>query len=310
MWYAPTLTETLPTWLIICNGISLFMRQTLDAMDGKQARRTEGSSPLGEFLDHGVCDAIEILFISYISGALCQLGRTPLFFFFTVGGMLSHFLEMWATYITGEIEFWYFSFTESELVAVSVHFVLAAVGQHYCQVVIPGTSLRYTSALFYIVLVQFLLAFVGAINRIRKWIAKQKPQISPAQQSEYYSFTIPGIYVSVASLLWYLSDPTVITIHVIPFVTAVGCLIANSSCRIVQSRVCKEKPSTFYIVSLGMLGGIANAWLHFVNPVTYLHYYCVLCVLEYAHYSYSVCQDLKQILGINCFTEPWKRPKL
>jgi phosphatidylglycerophosphate synthase len=37
------------------------MRQTLDAMDGKQARRTGSSSPLGELLDHGVCDAIEIL---------------------------------------------------------------------------------------------------------------------------------------------------------------------------------------------------------------------------------------------------------
>jgi hypothetical protein len=37
-------------------------------------------------------------FISYLAGALCQLGNTPLFFFFTLGGMTSHFFEMWATY--------------------------------------------------------------------------------------------------------------------------------------------------------------------------------------------------------------------
>lgn len=43
------------------NGLSLFLRQTLDAMDGKQARRTNQSSALGEFFDHGLCDAIEIL---------------------------------------------------------------------------------------------------------------------------------------------------------------------------------------------------------------------------------------------------------
>ena len=28
----------------------------------------------------------------------------------------------------------------------------------------------------------------------------------------------------------------------------------------------------------------------FMDPVQFLHIYCGLCVLEYAHYSYSVCQ--------------------
>lgn len=33
------------------------MYQTLDSIDGKQARRTNSSSPLGELFDHG-CDAV------------------------------------------------------------------------------------------------------------------------------------------------------------------------------------------------------------------------------------------------------------
>ena len=32
----------------------LFIYQSLDAIDGKQARRTGSSSPLGEVFDHGV----------------------------------------------------------------------------------------------------------------------------------------------------------------------------------------------------------------------------------------------------------------
>lgn len=32
----------------------------MDAIDGKQARRTGTSSPLGEFFDHG-CDAINMM---------------------------------------------------------------------------------------------------------------------------------------------------------------------------------------------------------------------------------------------------------
>lgn len=38
-------------------GFGLFIYQSLDAIDGKQARRTGSSSPLGELFDHG-CDSV------------------------------------------------------------------------------------------------------------------------------------------------------------------------------------------------------------------------------------------------------------
>jgi phosphatidylglycerophosphate synthase len=42
----------------------LFIYQTLDAIDGKQARRTKSNSPLGELFDHG-CDGVS-------TGTHCQ----------------------------------------------------------------------------------------------------------------------------------------------------------------------------------------------------------------------------------------------
>ena len=39
------------------NALGLFIYQSLDAIDGKQARRTSTSTPLGELLDHG-CDSL------------------------------------------------------------------------------------------------------------------------------------------------------------------------------------------------------------------------------------------------------------
>ena len=38
-------------------GLGLFIYQTLDAIDGKQARRTGNSNALGELFDHG-CDSL------------------------------------------------------------------------------------------------------------------------------------------------------------------------------------------------------------------------------------------------------------
>jgi phosphatidylglycerophosphate synthase len=46
-----------PAWVLILCALGLFIYQTLDAIDGKQARRTNSSSPLGELFDHG-CDAL------------------------------------------------------------------------------------------------------------------------------------------------------------------------------------------------------------------------------------------------------------
>ena len=54
MWYHDgTLAQDVPNWTYLGFGIGLFAYQTLDAIDGKQARRTGSSSPLGQLFDHG-----------------------------------------------------------------------------------------------------------------------------------------------------------------------------------------------------------------------------------------------------------------
>lgn len=62
-WFVPTLEQTagIPSWVFLWNAVSLLAYQTLDNMDGKQARKTGSSSPLGLLFDHG-CDAINSIF--------------------------------------------------------------------------------------------------------------------------------------------------------------------------------------------------------------------------------------------------------
>lgn len=43
-----------PRWLYYFNGFSVFWYLHLDCLDGKQARRTKSSSPLGQLFDHGM----------------------------------------------------------------------------------------------------------------------------------------------------------------------------------------------------------------------------------------------------------------
>lgn len=45
--YDTTWTEKMPAWMYFFSATCSFLYQTLDAVDGKQARRTGTSSPLG-----------------------------------------------------------------------------------------------------------------------------------------------------------------------------------------------------------------------------------------------------------------------
>lgn len=52
----PSFSHSYPSWMYFMSAFGIFMYQTLDAADGKQARRIQASSPLGQLLDHG-CDS-------------------------------------------------------------------------------------------------------------------------------------------------------------------------------------------------------------------------------------------------------------
>ena len=52
--YGSDFTGPLPNWFYIFLGVSYFVYLEADNSDGKQARRTGTSSPLGMLLDHGM----------------------------------------------------------------------------------------------------------------------------------------------------------------------------------------------------------------------------------------------------------------
>lgn len=95
----------MPSWSLYLNGFGLFVYQTLDAIDGKQARRTNSSSPLGELFDHG-CDAMSMVIVmSGVSVAL-KLGEVPhIMVFLTVAACVLFYFTHWRAYVTGVVRF-------------------------------------------------------------------------------------------------------------------------------------------------------------------------------------------------------------
>lgn len=73
MYYVPRLDNPAPRWVYIYGGSSLFVYMVLDNLDGRQARRTRSSSPLGHLFDHG-CDAFNVTLSGMSLLATVQLG--------------------------------------------------------------------------------------------------------------------------------------------------------------------------------------------------------------------------------------------
>ncbi|XP_067146538.1 cholinephosphotransferase 1-like isoform X4 [Apteryx mantelli] len=66
-----------PTWVWLFSAFTTFCAYTLDSIDGKHARRTQSSSPLGELFDHGLDSwATSIFVLSFFSVCSRDNGKT------------------------------------------------------------------------------------------------------------------------------------------------------------------------------------------------------------------------------------------
>lgn len=115
MWYhAPMLfapdhddntdTHALPRYIFLCNAMAILLYQTLDNMDGKQARRIQASSPLGLYFDHG-CDAINSVFGSanWIIVLGLSTNDTLHAYIMLMGPYALFFWSTWEEYYTGQL---------------------------------------------------------------------------------------------------------------------------------------------------------------------------------------------------------------
>ncbi|XP_077561074.1 cholinephosphotransferase 1-like isoform X2 [Haemaphysalis longicornis] len=128
VYYSPTATQEVPRWAFLLCALGLFVYQTLDACDGKQARRTGTSSPLGELFDHG-CDSISTVFVALAVCIAVKLGSYPAWMFFQCFVAITLFYcAHWQTYVSGTLRFGKFDVTEAQFSVIMIHLISAIFG--------------------------------------------------------------------------------------------------------------------------------------------------------------------------------------
>lgn len=94
----------IPRWVFLLSAINIFLAYTLDGIDGKQARRTQTSGPLGELFDHGLDSWTTVLMATAMYSLFGRLDHSisPLRMFFVLWNVFINFyFPHWEKYNTG-----------------------------------------------------------------------------------------------------------------------------------------------------------------------------------------------------------------
>lgn len=86
--------ENVPSFVFLIFALNMFIYQTFDAVDGKQARRIKASSPIGMLLDHGL-DALTFTIEFGLFGYAVNLQNKFVFLNCLCLSYIALFLALW-----------------------------------------------------------------------------------------------------------------------------------------------------------------------------------------------------------------------
>ncbi|ORZ37489.1 CDP-alcohol phosphatidyltransferase-domain-containing protein [Catenaria anguillulae PL171] len=122
----PDLAGPGPSWIYFSFAAGIWLYSTFDNIDGKQARRTGTSSPLGELFDHG-CDALNCSVGAIVQAASLGLGSTwytgAVAFMTTV----AFYFSTWEEYHTGTLYLGYINGPTEGLIIACVMSIISGI---------------------------------------------------------------------------------------------------------------------------------------------------------------------------------------
>jgi phosphatidylglycerophosphate synthase len=193
LYFSGLLRDPLPRWLCALNSVFLFAYQTLDNLDGRQARRTGSSSALGQFFDHG-CDAITGLSELIKLTATFRLGAVRSFYVvFLIG--FGFFITSWQEYVTDFFYLGPINAPDEGLGAMAICYMLVAIDPS----LVRFAESRYWDWTIVGVFVATVL-YIG-ITTVRTALK------NPEQKARLVGSAIPGVVTSGITYLLARAHP-------------------------------------------------------------------------------------------------------
>ncbi|KAL0114241.1 hypothetical protein PUN28_011502 [Cardiocondyla obscurior] len=305
VYYSPDARAEAPRWACFLCALGLFVYQSLDAIDGKQARRTGTSTPLGELFDHG-CDSISTVFVALSACIAVQLGYYPTWMFFQCFcAMTLFYCAHWQTYVSGSLRFGKVDVTEAQFTIIGIHLISAIFGPEIWMMEIPvlgvGTFSTYMAMVFYAGYIHVFLEFCkvfesGGIGKNGSTIAGTSV-LSPI---------IPFSFVVVPAFIIYRkSAEHVYENHPALYILSFGMVAAKVTNRLVVAHMTKNEMQYLDSSLIGPAMLFLNQYFNFFIKEYYVLWVCFIWVtLDLFRYSAQVCLEICDHMKIKLFRIP------
>ncbi|KAL2233467.1 UNVERIFIED_CONTAM: Choline/ethanolaminephosphotransferase 1 [Sesamum indicum] len=323
--YSPHLDSPPPRWVSFAHGLLLFLYQTFDAVDGKQARRTSSSSPLGELFDHG-CDALACAFEALAFGSTAMCGRHTFWFWFI--SAVPFYLATWEHYFTNTLILPVINGpTEGLLLIYVMHFITALVGPEWWAQPfgksVPFLSwipfineiTMYKAVLLIMVVFAVIPTVSSNVHNVLKVVRARRGSMLLA-----LAMLFPFVVLVGGVTIWaYLSPADIIGNYPHLLVVGTGLAFGFLVGRMILAHLCDEPRglktnmcmSLFYLpfAIANALTARLNDGVPLVDEFWVLLGYFAYTVVLYLHFATSVINEITSALGIYCFSVLWAYPE-
>ncbi|KAJ8379043.1 hypothetical protein AAFF_G00231340 [Aldrovandia affinis] len=302
VFYCPSATEAAPGWVFILNALGLFLYQSLDAIDGKQARRTGSSSALGELFDHG-CDAVSTVFVAVGSCVCCGMGAYPdLMFFCGFVGMFMFFCAHWQTYVSGTLRFGLVDVTEVQIAIITMYLMTAfgGVGLWESRLPVVGVKMHVLPLLgiiggaLFSCYNYFRVIRNGGVGKNGSTVADTSV-LSPAPHI--------GLILTLAFIIFKKSSSQLFQLHPCLYILTFGLVIAKISNKLVVAHMTKSELHLHDTAFLGPGLLFLNQYFNsFVDEHIVLWIALILSAVDLIRYCTGVCLQIASHLRIQVFS--------
>jgi len=301
-YFTPGLSGSPPPWVFYLAAILMFFYQTLDAIDGKQARRTGSSSPLGQLFDHG-CDAICAIFHGLFLGSTTSSGNTMLSLMLLYIAIVPFYVSNWEEATTGFMRFGLIGVTEAQYVSMGVLVVTGLAGgpQLWDSHLIAGITLKhlflFLGSLGVVYQCVTSVLVVSKFFRTKPLPTKYARDQSIIQIVEFTAF----ILLSTA----FVTSPSSNVYHDNPRLPLwiIGMLSSYQVSRLIICHVTLDPYSPFWMIMWPLPICVINAWFHILpgREELWVWLYCAFVAVMYVHFIYCSINEITTYLGIHCF---------
>ncbi|XP_045492736.1 cholinephosphotransferase 1 isoform X3 [Colias croceus] len=299
VWYSPDARQDPPRWACAVCALGVFVYQSLDAIDGKQARRTGSQSPLGELFDHG-CDSISTVFIALGACIAVKLGEYPTWMFFQCFcAMTLFYCAHWQAYVTGTLKMGRIDVTEAQYAIILIHLISATLGPEAWAYQVGSLEARYSLGGAALAGAALALGSLGAAIAAGG-VGKNGSTVAG---TSILSPVIPFSFVVVpAFIIFQKSESHVYENHPALYILAFGMVAAKVTNRLVVAHMTKSEMEYYDWSMLGPAMLFLNQYFNNALPEYYVLWLCTVWVcIELVRYCGQICLEICEHLHIQLF---------